>query len=89
MSEKNPLWKRVIFGKYGLEAGGWCTKEVIERCGIGIWEAIRNGWEAFKDKTSFQVGSGNKVKFWKDTWCRDLSLTDSFLDLYSIASCLF
>lgn len=26
------------------------------------------------------------MKFWKDRWCKDLSLRDSFLDLYSIAS---
>ncbi|RVW68261.1 putative ribonuclease H protein [Vitis vinifera] len=32
--EKNPLWKRVVVGKYGIQEGEWCTKEVRERwCG--------------------------------------------------------
>ena len=31
-----------------------------------VWKAIRNGYEAFKVKTHFKVGSGNRVKFWKD-----------------------
>ena len=50
------------------------------------WEAIRNGWEAFKVKTLFRVGSGNRVKFYKDGWCEDSSLRDAFLDLFVIPS---
>ena len=38
-------------------------KEVGESYGVGVWRTIRNGWEVFKGKTSFKVGSGDKVKF--------------------------
>ena len=31
-------------------------KEVRNRYGVGASKTTRNGWEAFKDKTSFQVG---------------------------------
>ena len=86
MSEKNPFRKWVIVGNYGQEAGGWCTKEVRERHEVGLWKAIRSSWEAFKDKTSFNVDSENKVKFQKDKWCKDMPLKESFLKLYSIAS---
>ena len=53
---------------------------------MGVWKTIKNGWEDFKDKISFKVGSGNRVKFWKDKWCEDMPLRDSFPDLYSITS---
>ena len=66
--KRKPLWKQLIVGNYGLEEGGWWTKEVRERNKVGVWKAIINGWEAFKDKTSLPVGSENRVKFWKDRW---------------------
>ena len=43
VTEREPLWKRVIVGKYGQEDGGWCTKGVTERYEVGVWKAIRNG----------------------------------------------
>ena len=69
VKERCPLWKCVIIGKYGLQEGAWCTKEMRERLGVGLCKAIRNGWDVFKDKTSLQVGLGNRVKFWNDKWC--------------------
>ena len=57
-----------------------------ERYGVGVWMAIRGSSEAFKNKTSFEVGSENKVKFWKDKWCGDMPLRNSFMDPYSIGS---
>ena len=34
--ERNPLWKRVIVGKYGQQEGGWCSKEAREGYGVGM-----------------------------------------------------
>lgn len=81
-----PLWKRVIVGKYRYEERGWCTKEVKEGYGVGIWKTIRRGWEVLKDRIGFKVSSSNKVNFWLDKWCGDTTLRDSFLILYSTAS---
>ena len=61
-SERDPLWKWVIVGKYGQVEGGWCSKVVREGHGVGVWKAIRGIWEIFKTR----VGFGNRVKFWKD-----------------------
>ena len=85
-SERDPLWKWVIVGKYGQVEGGWCSKVVGEGHGVGVWKAIKGKWEMFKTRTKFTVGFGNRVKFWKDKWCGDSSLRESFLKLYSIAS---
>ena len=69
VKERNPLWKRVIVGKYRTQEEERCTKKVRGRYGVGVWKSIRNGWEVFKDKTRFQVGSRNRVKFRKNRWC--------------------
>lgn len=84
VSERNPLWKQVIVSKYKQEERGWCTKEAREGCGVGVWKAIRGGWEAFKDRTVFKVGFKNWVKFWKNQWYGDMPLRGSFLEFYSI-----
>ena len=34
-SERDPLWKRVIVGKYGQVEGGLCSKVVREGHGVG------------------------------------------------------
>ena len=62
-SERDPLWKRVIVGKYGQVEGGWCSKVVREGHGVGVWKAIRGKWEMFKTRTGFTIGFGNRVKF--------------------------
>ena len=79
VSERNPLWKAIIIGKYGQEEGGWCTKEVSEGNGERVWKAIRGGWPTFKDKIGF------KVSFGKANGVGDTPLRESFLDLYPIA----
>ena len=50
---------------------------------MGVWKALRSGWEALKDRIGFKVGSSNKVKFWIDKWCGDTTLRDLFLALHS------
>ena len=42
MSEGHPFQKQIIVGKYRQEEGGWCTKEVRERDGVGVWKTIKN-----------------------------------------------
>ena len=63
ISEGEPLWKKVIIGKYGVEERGWCSLEARDIYGIGLWKAIRKGWEAFKSKISYVLGNGIRVRF--------------------------
>ena len=43
------------------------------------------GWEAFSQYTWFEIGVGNRVKFWQDCWCGDQPSQLSFPVLYEIA----
>ena len=31
------------------------------------------------------MGNGRRVRFWKDEWCGDVALCDSFPSLYALA----
>ena len=49
---------------------------------FGLWKAIRRVWKYFNHKTSFDASNSRRVKFWKNKWCDDSSLRESFLSLY-------
>ena len=36
-------------------------------------------------RSSFVVGNGRGVEFWKDVWCGEMPLCDSFPSLFVIA----
>ena len=85
VKKRDPLWKWVIIGKYGVQEGAWCTKELRGRFGVRVWKAIRNGWDVFKANARLKVDSRIRMKFWGDRWCRETPLRDAFPSLYSIA----
>ena len=43
--------------------------------GLGVGKRLRSNMTLFKTKVSFAVGSGSKVKFYKDNWCSGRALT--------------
>ena len=54
-----------------------------------VWcRALENNQEGvvvFNGRLAYQVGSGQKVRFWTDKWCGDEPLCESFLYLFSIS----
>ena len=38
------------------------------------------------NKVAFSVGDGRRVRFWKDKWCGNNALCDSFPPLYALAA---
>ncbi|XP_050277959.1 uncharacterized protein LOC126719454 [Quercus robur] len=84
--EETHLWRRVVALKFGEEWGGWSSKlgKGVHRC--GLWRSIRKGWEVFSKCIRFEVGVGDRVKFWTDWWCGDLGLHLSFLVVYGITT---
>ncbi|RVW32476.1 hypothetical protein CK203_081299 [Vitis vinifera] len=43
-NEREALWRSVISLKYGVEEGGWCTRDVMGINEVGLWKAIRKKW---------------------------------------------
>ncbi|KAL6342305.1 hypothetical protein AAG906_007519 [Vitis piasezkii] len=84
-NEREALWRRVINLKYGEEEGGWRTQDVIGRNGVGLWKAIKKKWWLLDGRVAYHVGNGQRVRFWKDKWCGDGPLCESFSSLFSIS----
>ena len=36
-----------------------------------LWKTIGKYWDTFYNRSSFVVGNGRRVKFWKNKWCGD------------------
>ena len=39
--------------------------------GLGFWKAILSCWPGVSNNLSFEVGNGQRIKFWKATWLGD------------------
>ncbi|RVW88540.1 hypothetical protein CK203_032959 [Vitis vinifera] len=74
--ERDSLWNQVIIDKFGVEDGGWCSREVRGAYGVGVWKAIRKDWENIRSRSHLIVENERNVKFWKDLWCEDQALKD-------------
>ena len=78
VNERETLWRCVISRKFGEEEGGWYTRDVREGFGVGLWKDIRKEGALLQNKVVFSMGNGIRVKFWKDNWCGNFSLCNSF-----------
>ncbi|RVW39943.1 hypothetical protein CK203_081075 [Vitis vinifera] len=63
------------WGKFGKEEGGGIIKESKEKHGIGLWEAIREGWNITVGDRLANFGMGWALR------AIGLSLVHSFLQL--------
>ena len=62
-NDREALWRRVISRKYDEEEGGWCTRDVMGRNGVGLWKAIRKKWGLLDGRLAYHVGNGQRVRF--------------------------
>ncbi|KAG7990850.1 hypothetical protein I3843_02G045100 [Carya illinoinensis] len=83
--EPEALWKVVVHSKYGNLWGGWCTREGNGSYGVGMWKQIRRGWRMFANNTKLLVGEGTRISFWRDIWCGEEALKDTFPCVYLVA----
>ncbi|WMV49343.1 hypothetical protein MTR67_042728 [Solanum verrucosum] len=82
-SPEEALWKEVIRSKYGMQ-DGWITKEVTTPYNCSVWRSIRKLWQLVSTRTSCKVGKGEKMAFWKDIWCGQWPLNQTFPELYNL-----
>ena len=52
---------------------------------MGLWKAIRKEHDILSSRLAFQVGNAQRVRFWRDKWCRDETLCESFSSLFAIS----
>ena len=83
---REALWNQVVRGKYEENRGGWCSWEVRKAHGVGLWKGIRMDWELVGTQISFSVGNGRRVRFWRDRWCGDSPLCESFPSLFALSA---
>ncbi|RVW65263.1 Transcription initiation factor TFIID subunit 5 [Vitis vinifera] len=86
VNERKTLWRCVISRKFEEEEGGWYTRDVREGFGVGFWKEIRKEGALLQNNMVFSVRNGRRVQFWKDNWCGNFTLCNSFPSLYAFAS---
>ena len=84
-TEENALSKRVIRLKYGVEEGGWFTRDGRGAYGVGLWKEIRKEVALLKEHSVREVGNGKQIRFWEDIWCGLEPLCRTFLTLSSLS----
>jgi hypothetical protein len=72
----------VLVAKYGVESGGWTTNKPRGTNGCSVWKQIRMGWDGFATHVDFDIGLGNQVLFWHDSWCLERPLKEDFPELF-------
>ena len=83
--EVHRLWHQVIATKYGVDSGGWCTRDVRGTHGCGLRKNIRAGVKSFFRQVEYVVGEGHRIHFWYDPWSGPIPLKDLYLDLFACA----
>ena len=84
--EEEFLWRKVIGVKYGQVGFGWRTKEACGTFGVGVWRDILKELYWCWDNIEFKVGKGTKVNFWTDQWCGNEALSQTFPQLFVLAT---
>ena len=79
-SDKN--WVRLIDHKYRTNN----PNLLWSRQGVGspFWKGVTWAFEGIRPFFRWNLGNGNKVSFWDDTWVGDSSLKTQFWEVYEI-----
>jgi hypothetical protein len=57
------MWRGVADSKYDSSWGEWCSFELAEAFGVGVWKFIKKRWDSFSSFTRFIVGDGSRISF--------------------------
>ncbi|CAL9018470.1 unnamed protein product [Prunus brigantina] len=84
--EPNSLWAMVVKSKYGSATNGWDANPASMVTSLNPWKDISAGYQTFLQCCRFELGNGNRVRFWEDSWVREGLLKDSFPRLFALSS---
>jgi len=88
ISQEEGRWKEILVSKYGLEIESaqtsiklqsWRWRDLNKLCKEGGGK----GW--FQEELSWELGCGDKVKFWEEVWVGSTDLKSLFPRLYSMS----
>ena len=80
--EESHLWRQVLVAKYGVVRRGWITNKPQGIHGCSLWKHVIMGWEVFASYFGHDVGMGNRVLFWHDSWCSNRPFKETFPVLF-------
>jgi hypothetical protein len=73
-----------VDAKYGTAWAGWCSLELPESHGVGLWKNIKKRWSLFCSHTRLILENGSRIKFWDDVCSGEMPLKEAFPVLYGI-----
>ena len=78
------LWKQMVDSKYNTDRPNiFCS----EKMGVSqFWKGMMWAAESVKFGYRWKIGSGNKVRFWEDTWFGTSPLAVQFFDIYILCN---
>ncbi|KAL4185924.1 hypothetical protein AMTRI_Chr10g233280 [Amborella trichopoda] len=82
---KKNLWEEVIEAKCRLGNSGWLPNFPRHRASRA-WTSIARSRITYKNNIRFKVGSGERIRFWRDHWLGNQHLGISSPSLHSIAT---
>ena len=88
LSDVNGRWKELLDSKYNLElednqtstkVQSWWWRDLLKICKEGGGK----GW--FQEELGWEIGCGNKIKFWEEVWVGSADLKSMFPRLFSLS----
>lgn len=85
-TEGDALWYSTIFHKYGYHSNGRDSNFQTSTSWSLLWKNICHLYSLFLPFTKFAIGNGLSIKFWKDFWWGEATLTSLYPRLFSIST---
>ena len=63
-----------------------CSSDLREGYGVGFWKEIRKEGSLLLKNITFFVGDDRRVKFWKEIWCGNNTLCETFPSLFALVN---
>lgn len=86
LREEESMWHSVIGAKYGMDENGQDVKSGGKARTTCPWKNISRIYHTFIPYMRYDMGRGDRVKFWEDIWWGEKKLAFKFQRIYFISS---